>query len=404
LRVLSLALRSLVRQPSRAVLGVLGIAAVGALLFDMLLLSRGLLVSFRALLDVAGFDVRVMATEMPFVSPPIPNAAGAAAALAALPELEEVVPIRFGAATVTRGTEAADLEIGFYGVEPGQRRPWRLIAGTDLEAGGPPAGARPGLVVNRELADTLRLGPGSELRLRGACARDRAALPATTFRVMAVVDFPFDERRARTAATRLGDFRRACGQEDRDEADLLLAASREGQGGAPAAVRAIRAARPDLHPFSNDELIARFQAVGFSYFRQISTVLSSVTLFFGLLLITVLLTVSVNQRFAEIAALRALGFTRRRVVLDVLCQSVLLVGSGGLLSLPLGFALAAWLDRILRTMPGIPSSVTFFAFEPRALVLHAGLMAATALLAALYPMSLVGRLPIAATLRREAVT
>ena len=132
--------------------------------------------------------------------------------------------------------------------------------------------------------------------------------------------------------------------------------------------------------------------------------LSSVTLFFGLLLITVLLTVSVNQRFAEIAALRALGFTRRRVVLDVLCQSVLLVGAGGLLSLPLGFALAAWLDRILRAMPGIPSRVTFFAFEPRALVLHSSLMALTAALAALYPMGLVGRLPIAATLRREAIT
>jgi len=50
------------------------------------------------------------------------------------------------------------------------------------------------------------------------------------------------------------------------------------------------------------------------------------------------------------------------------------------------------------------SSVTFFAFEPRALVLHGALMAATAVLAALYPMSVVGRLPIAATLRRETVT
>jgi ABC-type lipoprotein release transport system permease subunit len=112
----------------------------------------------------------------------------------------------------------------------------------------------------------------------------------------------------------------------------------------------------------------------------------------------------VNQRFAEIAALRALGFTRRRVVLDVLCQSVLLVGAGGLVSLPLGLALSVWLDHILRAMPGIPSSVTFFAFEPRALVLHTGLMAATAVVAALYPMRLVGRLPIAATLRGEAVT
>ena len=36
---LPFAWRSLVRQPARSTLGVLGVAAVGALLFDMLLLS-----------------------------------------------------------------------------------------------------------------------------------------------------------------------------------------------------------------------------------------------------------------------------------------------------------------------------------------------------------------------------
>ena len=50
------------------------------------------------------------------------------------------------------------------------------------------------------------------------------------------------------------------------------------------------------------------------------------------MLITVLLTVSVNQRLGEIAALRALGFSRRRMAADVLWESVLLVGLGGLLS------------------------------------------------------------------------
>ena len=144
--------------------------------------------------------------------------------------------------------------------------------------------------------------------------------------------------------------------------------------------------------------------MGFSYFRQISTVLSSITLFFGFLLIAVLLTVSVNQRFAEIAALRALGFTRRRVILDVLAQSVILVGAGGLVSLPLGFLLARRLEAILHAMPEIPAAMRFFAFEPRALVVQAVLLALTAVLAAAYPMRLVARLPIAATLRSEVVT
>jgi len=112
----------------------------------------------------------------------------------------------------------------------------------------------------------------------------------------------------------------------------------------------------------------------------------------------------VNQRLAEIAAVRALGFSRARVAADVLCQSALLVGSGGILALPLGIALSVWLDAILKSMPGIPVALHFFVLEPRALLLHAVLLAVTALCAAVYPMQLVATLPIAATLRNEVVS
>ena len=162
--------------------------------------------------------------------------------------------------------------------------------------------------------------------------------------------------------------------------------------------------RPDLHAVTNDEVVARLQQAEFSYFRQISAVLVTVTLCFAFLLITVLLTVSVNQRLGEIAALRALGFSQRRVVADVLCESALIVGLGGALALPLGLALARWLDRILKSMPGVPSELHFFVFEPRAVGVHIALLAATAILAALYPMRIVARLPIAATLRKEVVS
>jgi hypothetical protein len=43
-------------------------------------------------------------------------------------------------------------------------------------------------------------------------------------------------------------------------------------------------------------------------------------------------------------AIRALGFSRARVAADVLWQSVLLVGVGGVLAVPLGFALSLWRD------------------------------------------------------------
>ena len=60
---IAFAWRRLVRQPGRAVLAILEVAAVGALLFDMLLLSRGLVVSLADQLDRVGFDVRVTMGE-----------------------------------------------------------------------------------------------------------------------------------------------------------------------------------------------------------------------------------------------------------------------------------------------------------------------------------------------------
>ena len=79
MNALGFAWRSLVRQPARATLGILGVAAVGALLFDMLLLSEGLVISMRDLLDRTGFDIRVTATDqLPGRGPDIRDAAAAA--------------------------------------------------------------------------------------------------------------------------------------------------------------------------------------------------------------------------------------------------------------------------------------------------------------------------------------
>src|SRR3954467_1650397 len=95
MKALRFAARSLIRQPARTGLGVLGIAAVGALLFDMLLLSRGLVVSFRDLLDSVGFDVRVLASDAsPRGGPRLADPANLVGQLAALPEVDEAVAVR----------------------------------------------------------------------------------------------------------------------------------------------------------------------------------------------------------------------------------------------------------------------------------------------------------------------
>ncbi|HTM30149.1 MAG TPA: FtsX-like permease family protein [Vicinamibacterales bacterium] len=399
MRALAFAWRSLLRRGGRSALGIVGIAAAGALMFDMLLLSRGLLVSVRELLDAFGFDVRVLASEgIPQSRLPIEHALETARALSALPEVASAVPFRIGEAEVAAESERPD-EVALFAVGATTRRIWTVVDGRDLSGREDDA---LDVVVNRRLAERMNAGPGTSLELRGRCSATPSILPPVTVRIAGVATFPFDSGAQLTMASRFEVLDRLC-ERPVGEADLIMVASRP-ESGPDAAVDAIRKARPDLYTFSNDEVIERFERVGFSYFRQISTALAIVTLSFGIVLITVLLTVSVNQRLGEIAALRAIGFSRHRMAADVLWESALLVGIGGLAAIPLGMALSIWLDAILRSLPGVPATLHFFVFEPRVLWLYAGLLTGVALGAAIYPMWLVTRLPIAGTLRREFVS
>jgi ABC-type antimicrobial peptide transport system permease subunit len=395
MNAMGFAWRSLVRQPARASLGVLGVAAVGALLFDMLLLSQGLVISMRDLFNRTGFDLRVTATDtLPGQGPLIPHAVAAAQAIVKLPTVRSAIALRFANATVLNGSPRG-FYTSFQGVAGTAEHPWTILRGRDIGTGAE-------VVINENTATRLRLAPGSRIVLRASCTNEEQALPPVPFTVAGVARFPFDTPNGATLATSLDMLADACGGNESDEADVIMVASQE-TAGAAVAVADVATLLPDLRVLSNADAVNRFERGGFTYFRQISTVLTTVTLAFAVLLITVLLTVSINQRLGEIAALRALGFSRWRVVADVLCESVLIVGGGGLLSLPLGGLLAAGLDNILKRIPGIPADVHFFVYQPGALQVHVLLLAATAVIAALYPIRIVARLPIAATLRDEVI-
>lgn len=385
--------RSLVRQPARAALGILGVAAVGALLFDMLLLSQGLVISMRDLLDRMNFDIRVTSTDqMPGRGPEITDAAAAAAQIATLPSVRSVITIQMEGADIRQGDDPPT-RASFLGVGGGAERPWTVVRGADV------AGEHE-LVINEYAAQVLRAEPDASVTLWAFCSEGAEAPPPLLFRVTGIAEFAFDVPGEPGVGTTAASQAEACGIPTVSTADFLMVRS---TGNPARAAADIDTLRPDLLASTNEQAIGQLQQRGFTYFRQISSVLTTVTVSFALLLITVLLTVSVNQRLGEVAALRALGFSQGRVVLDVLCESALVVGIGGALSLPLGALMAVWLDGILKGMPGIPANLHFFVFQPRALWIHAVLLAATALVAALYPMRIVARLPIAATLRDEII-
>jgi putative ABC transport system permease protein len=394
----ALAWRTARRYRARAVLAIVGVAVIGALNFDMLMLSRGLLLSFADLVNSTGYDIRIAgSTGSPLSRQPIDAAAELMKKVAALPEVEAVAAIRTaGAAAILPGRPVEGIEL-IGSTDPQGLGIWKAIEGSDL--GG---GASESAVISRAMANRLNLSVGSRIAVRIRISGSLSAMPPVNLRIAGVADFPFEAEGGNVVATTMEALRAVHGGVLDDQATFMFARSR-ASAGPEAAAAAISALRPDVRAFSNEQVITNFGRNAFTYFRQIS-VLSTTTAAFSFLLVATLLTVSVNQRLGEVAALRALGISRRKIASTLLWEAALLVGIGGVFALPVGQLLAMLLDRILRRMPGLPAGLHFFVFEPQALALHAAVLLVTALIAAAYPMWLAVRLPIAETLRQEVVS
>jgi putative ABC transport system permease protein len=149
------------------------------------------------------------------------------------------------------------------------------------------------------------------------------------------------------------------------------------------------------------QLVAHFRQ-RLVYFRQLSYILGTVSLIVTVLLVATLLTITVSERLGEIATLRAIGMSRARIVRQMLGEGLALTGAGAVLGLALGLATASYLDAILTSFPGLPAALSFFVAEPRAIMVAATILAATGVLAGVYPAWLASRAPIALTLRAEA--
>ena len=120
-------------------------------------------------------------------------------------------------------------------------------------------------------------------------------------------------------------------------------------------------------------------------------------------LVTTLITIGVNERAGEIAVMRALGVAKQSVVVHVVAEGLALSGVGALTGLLIGLVTAQWLERILSDFPGMPSTFRFFVFQPYDAGIALSMLATAGVLAGIYPAWRAASLPIAGTLRREAV-
>lgn len=392
---LTLAGAALRRHRARTILAVAGVAVSAALLLDMVMLASGMRESFREFLLVRGFQLRITPKgTLPFdTEATIGGATAIVRALRADPRIEAVSPVLGGQLHVLRGAEAITaFGIGSVPAVQGDY---------ELQSGREPTGADE-LLANAELlaaagaavGDTLDVATGFDPQLRTATGRRRLVVVGTG-------RFFYVSAGQKTAALPLATLQAMSGERGDDRVSLLMARVRDD-----AQVEAVRAwvgtAIPQVTAISTDEALRQVDE-RLSYFRQLAFILGAISLVVGFLLVTTLVTVSVNERVGEIAVMRAIGVSRVHVVQQIVLEGVAISLGGAVLGLLLGLGTARYLNGILSDFPGLPVAFDFFLFQPRAAWSALGMLTVGGVLAGIYPAWRASSLPIAATLRQEAI-
>lgn len=389
-------LRSLGRHPLRTALSLAGIAVASAMLLDMVMLSGGIDKSFRDMLLLRGYQIRLT----PKGTLPFDTEAALSGATRLVREIRAEPGIAAAGAvlgTSVYGRSGDSLVTLFgYGVEPEAQAIYQVVGGADLSAAD-----TAGVLLSEPAARLLGAGPGDTITLVGRLDPQMAAAGVgRRLVVRGMVHWLYDYRGQPSVGTVLPVMQRLARETADDPASLILARAAEDDA-VPAVVSALRARFPRLEVNSAADLVvhARQRLV---YFTQLSLILGTMSLIVAVLLIGTLLTITVNERLGEIATLRAIGVSRASVMLQVLAEGVALTVIGSALGIALGLVTARYLDAILTSFPGLPATFSFFVPRAGTLSVAAAVLLLTGSLAGLYPAWLASRAPIAATLRAEA--
>ena len=216
-------------------------------------------------------------------------------------------------------------------------------------------------------------------------------------RVSGTGDFVFATARDRPLTVPLGDLQALSALEDQ----VSFAMIRIVEGEDPDSVRARIAATVQRAEVVTLAGITEKMDERLSYFTQMAVILGSVSLFVAALLIGTITAVSVSERLGIIAALRAIGISRRRIVGDLTAESAILCAVGGGIGVGLSLVVARYLESILAGFPGLPAAVRFFVLRPESLLTAFGLVVASGAVAGLVPALNATRLEVTALLHRE---
>jgi putative ABC transport system permease protein len=393
--IATLAFASLRRHRARTALAVLGVAVSAAMLLDMVMLSSGMRESFRSLLLSQGFQLRLSPKgTLPFDTE------------ATIRGADSLVAILRGRATVGAVSPVLGGQLHFpiaggavtstaLGIDPAVQGDYELVAGRNPAAPDEMVANDAVLrALGRSIGDTVRAASGYDPQLRTLSGQ-------RVLRIVGRVRFVYLALDQRAAALPIGTLRAMNGAGSAGRASLVMVRLRPGVN-VERERAALSAQLRTVTVISTSEALKQVDE-RLSYFRQLAVILGAVSLVVGFLLVTTLVTVSVNERIGEISVMRAIGVHRWRVVAQILLESSVIMLVASPIGLALGLVTARWLNSILARFPGLPERIDFFLFQPSAAWTALGLLALSGILAGVYPSWRGASQPIATTLRQEAV-
>ena len=390
-----MALLALLRHRARTVLAAFGIAVSAALLLDMVMLSSGMRENFQGFLLLRGYQLRVAPKgTLPFDSDATIDSVGTLVrAISQLPGVIAVSPVLGAQAqTAVRDTTISAFALG---IDPRVQGDYELLRGADVsDSSSVVVNDRWLALTQHAIGDSVTLAVGYDPQLRTVVGERQ-------FRIAGVARFFYTATTQPTIAMRLPVLQAMGGSARHDHASLLMVKAAPGVDLEVVRAR-IQQVSARVSAISLEGATAQVEQ-RLAYFRQLALVLGSISLGVGILLVTTLITIGVNERAGEIAVLRAIGVAKQSVVLQVVTEGLVLSGVGAIAGLLIGLVTARWLELILADFPGMPSTFRFFVFQPYDAGIALGLLATAGVLAGIYPAWRAASLPIAVTLRREAV-
>ena len=393
--IATLAFASLRRHRARTALAVLGVAVSAAMLLDMVMLSSGMRASFKDLLLSRGFQLRISPKgTLPFdTDATIGDASRIVATLRGNPDIELISPVLGGSLHIPRGARTVtSLALGGIASQQGD---YTLLSGRD-------ALAPTSLVVNddflratgTQVGDTLRAASGYDPELRTYAG-------TRTFTITGRARFLYLSAGQIAAALPLVALQAMRGPDLTDRVSTFMVKARPGAN-VDSVQRWIERNVPRVTVISTTTAMAQVDQ-RLSYFRQLAFILGAVSLIVGFLLVTTLMTVSVNERIGEIGVMRAIGVSRWHIVQQIVLEGIAISLVGAVFGLALGLVTARYLNGILSDFPGLPMAIDFFLFQQRDAWTALGLLTGGGILAGIYPAWRASSLPIATTLRQEAI-